>query len=81
MKFKAYLSPTATSNPQYALVKQFFEVYGGSIVENTDVRTLMLMTKGRVNPNGGFVVMVYGEMCMDIFDVVRTYERMGLRPC
>lgn len=79
MKCKVYLSPGARENPQYILVRYFFDVYGVMVEEIEDVRTLMLLSRGRTSPSDGFMFSVMGRSCYDIFDVTKVYEENGLR--
>jgi len=75
-----YASNTSP-NPSLGLILQFFNLYGDKTNIIHDTKQMMLISKGNVNPTDGFVVLIQGKLCYDIFDVCREYEIAGLRPC
>ena len=81
MIYTIYITNKNNVNESLELVLHFFKVHRVKFIIHEDVKTLMLMTKGRVNPNVGFVVLIQGRLCYDIFDICKAYEEMGLRPC
>jgi len=47
-----------------------------------DVKEVMMLTRGKCNPNGGFVFVMYDEtLITDIYALCRWIESKGLRRC
>ena len=79
MKATFYTSADVDSNESFILIKKLLELeqFKFNIVQDT--KHLMILSKGHVNPCTGFVVQIHDDICLDIYDVVKTIEKHGYR--
>lgn len=69
-------------NPHFKLVEDFCDIYGYRLdVNRNDVRSMMIESRGWVNPSTGFIVYFNGVLCKDIFELTAAIDKFGCRPC
>lgn len=47
---------------------------------STNVKETMIIAKGKINPNGGFVLLMNGEPVYNVFSLVRWLDQNGMVP-
>lgn len=79
MKATIYISLDVLDNPSFHLIMKFFEHECIDVDLHQDFTKLMALSKGRVNPASGFVVVINNDVCYDIYDVIKSIERNGYK--
>lgn len=78
MNFTIYKNDNVVT-PLFELVAQFlrYELHTINIIVNP--QNVSLLSKGRVQGPGGFIVIISGIYCYDVYDVAAALEKCGYR--
>lgn len=68
------------------LIIAFLEIYWNEFCIIEDFQAAIKLSKGQINPNGGFIVYVEdgqgnNKICKNIFDLTKLFDSEGLVPC
>jgi len=47
---------------------------------SSDAKKTMIIAKGKINPNGGFVLLMNGETVYNVFSLVHWLDQNGMVP-
>lgn len=73
-------SSSEYETPNLQICRLILQEHMLRVSESDDPKTVMTLSKGRINPRGGFIMVTRGEEVLrDYFELVAWIERNGLR--
>jgi len=68
----------AAVTPLYRVIEDFIKLEGHSLDVILDSANTAALSKGRLDQNG-FIVLIMGQHCYDVYDVAKALEAGGFR--